>query len=229
MVPTTMLNPTARSEADALSDEQIIGRVVAGEIDLFEIVMRRNNQRLFRAARAILRDDSEAEEVLQESYVRAYVHLPSFEGRARLSTWLTKIVIHEASARLRRSRKHSSLEDMEHEEMSGDGGFDRPDEVASSKELAGLAAAAIDRLPLAFRAVFMLRAVEGLSGVETAECLGVPEETVKTRLFRARAQIQKELERQLTGSLGDVHRFLAERCDSVVVGGLARIRVLQQT
>lgn len=226
MVPTTMLNPTARSEADPLSDEQIIERVLAGEIDLFEIVMRRNNQRLFRAARAILRDDSEAEEVLQESYVRAYVHLSSFEGRARLSTWLTKIVIHEASARLRRNRKHSSLEDMEHEEMSEDGAFDRPDDVASSKELAGLAAAAIDRLPVAFRAVFMLRAVEGLSGVETAECLGVPEETVKTRLFRARAQIQKELEQRFTGSLGDVHRFLAERCDRVVIGGLARIRAL---
>jgi RNA polymerase sigma-70 factor (ECF subfamily) len=221
-----MLSPTARSEADALSDLQIIERVLAGDVDWFEVVMRRHNQRLFRAARAILRDDAEAEEVLQESYVSAYQHLATFEGRAQLSTWLTKIVVHAASAKLRVRKRQSPLDDeMEpegalHDEPPGE----RPDEVLESRQLAGLAADAIDRLPLPFRTVFMLRAVEGLSGVETAACLGVPEDTVKTRLFRARAQIQKDLECRFDGGLGGVHRFLAERCDRVVVEVLARLQ-----
>jgi RNA polymerase sigma-70 factor, ECF subfamily len=224
-----MLSSAARSEANASSDQEVVLRVLAGDVDWFEIVMRRHNQRLFRAARAILRDDAEAEEVLQESYVRAYQHLGSFEGRAQLSTWLTKIVIHAASAKLRLRRRQSPLYDeMEHdgivsEEQPGE----RPDEVIENRQLAGLAVAAIDRLALPFRSVFMLRAVEGLSGVETAACLGLPEDTVKTRLFRARAQIQKDLERQLEGSLGGVHRFLAERCDRVVLGVLGRLQAPQ--
>jgi RNA polymerase sigma-70 factor, ECF subfamily len=220
-----MLSSALRSEADLLSDVEVVERVLAGDVDMFEVVMRRHNQRLFRAARAILRDDVEAEEVLQEGYVSAYQHLRGFEGRAQLSTWLTKIVIHAASAKLRLRKRQSPLdEEMEHEgAISEEPMGDRPDEVLEGRQLAGLAAEAIDRLPLPFRTVFMLRAVEGLSGVETAACLGLPEDTVKTRLFRARAQIQKDLERQLDGSLNDVHRFLAGRCDRVVAGVLARL------
>jgi RNA polymerase sigma-70 factor, ECF subfamily len=174
-----------------------------------------------------VKDDAEAEDVLQEAYVRAYVHLGTFEGRARLSTWLTKIVIHEAGARLRRERRYTSLDDEGEEGALGhDAASERPEDLAASRELAAIVEAAIDRLPEVFRTVLMMRAVEGLSGVETAECLGVPEDTVKTRLFRARAQLQKDLERQANGSFHEVHKFLAQRCDRVVAGVLERIRAL---
>jgi RNA polymerase sigma-70 factor (ECF subfamily) len=219
--------PVSAVETRELSDTQIVERVVAGESALFEVVMRRYNQRLFRAARSIVKDDAEAEDVIQDAYVRAFAALGGFEGRARLSTWLTKIVIHEAAARLRHQRRFEprSPESMEGDEEPAQrqSGREDPEGHASSRELAGVLAHAIDELPDAFRTVFMLRAVEELSGSETADCLGIPEETVKTRLHRARAILQKELERRTDASLGDVHRFLAERCDRVVAAVLHRV------
>jgi RNA polymerase sigma-70 factor (ECF subfamily) len=201
------------------TDEEVIARVLAGETAIFEVLMRRYNQRLFRAARAVVRDDAEAEDVLQEAYVNAYTHLASFEGRAKISTWLTRIVIHEASARLRKQRRFTSDEGIEEREHQSDD----PEDQAGSRELALQVEAAIDRLPEAFRTVLMLRAVEGLSGVETAACLGVPEQTVKTRLFRAREMVHKDLAQRAESTLVSVHRFLAERCDRVVAAVLSRI------
>src|SRR5262249_18791293 len=151
--------------------------------------------------------------------VRAFAHLRDFEGRARFSTWLTKIVIHEAAARVRRERRFEAMDDGDSTaDVSAfqEAAATSPEQAAESRELAGVIVQAIDELPEAFRTVFMLRAVQELSGAETAECLDIPEETVKTRLFRARALLQKQLERRTDASLSDVHRFLGERCDRVV-------------
>jgi RNA polymerase sigma-70 factor (ECF subfamily) len=198
---------------------ELVARVRAGELDAFEAIMRRNNQRLFRAARAILKNDDEAEDVLQEAYVQAFAHLDGFEGRARLSTWLTRIVVHEAYRRIRKKKEvlMDALDDG-----AEDGGD--PEQIVSTRELAHVLEGALDNLPEAFRTVFVLRMVERLDVAETSACLEIPEETVKTRLHRARQLIRSELLRQTDGALTEVHRFLGSRCDRVVAGVLARMR-----
>jgi RNA polymerase sigma-70 factor (ECF subfamily) len=217
-----------QSEADAarsLSDEQIVERVLAGEPLLFEIIMRRYNQRLYRAARAILGDEAEAEDVMQEAYVRAYEHLAQFGGRARFSTWLTKIAVHEALARARRRRRFESMDagsDAE-EFLAEPAHAPDPERSASDREIHRIVEDAVEALPESFRAVFVLRAVEEMSVAETAECLDLPEETVKTRLFRARARLQKEIHRRTTAAVPQVYAFHLSRCDRVVAAVLERI------
>jgi len=218
------MEPQAQVGYRDLTDEQAIERVLAGDTPAFEAIMRRYNQRLFRAARAILRSDLEAEDVMQDAYVRAYAHLAEFAGRARFSTWLTKIAVHEALARVRRQRRFDLMDPSE-EKLPGASELPPadPEQTAATKELAGVIEQAIDTLPDGFRTVFMLRAVEEMSVAETAECLEIPEETVKTRLHRARAQLQKRLETHTESALRQTHRFYMERCDRVVAAVLARL------
>lgn len=198
----------------ALDDETVIARVLQGETPLFEVLMRRYNQRLFRAARAILRDDDEAEDALQEAYLQAYAHLAEFEGRARLSTWLTRIVVHEAYRKIRKRRPTRGLAvgDEPVAAMT-------PEHELCGRELASTVAQAIDELPEAFRLVFMLRVIERLDVSETAACLALPEATVKTRLHRAR----KLLSVEIADHVDAVHRFLGHRCNRVVEMVLARL------
>lgn len=203
---------------EATSDELIVVRVVHGETALFEVLMRRNNQRLFRAARAIVKDDDEAEDVMQEAYVQAYAKLAQFEGRARFSTWLTRIAVHEALARVRKRRPA-----VDHEAETVQSELPSPEDLAANQEVVRVLEPMVDALPDAFRAVFVLRAVEGMSAVESAECLGIPEETVRTRFFRARQILQHQLEKQLTESLPAVYEFHLSRCDRVVAAVFARI------
>ena len=217
------------SEADAarlLSDEQVVERVLAGETLLFEIIMRRYNQRLYRAARAILGDEAEAEDVMQEAYVRAYEHLAQFGGRARFSTWLTKIAVHEALARARRRRRFESMDaESDAEEVLAEPSHQPdPERSASDREIHRMVEDAVEALPEGFRAVFVLRAVEEMSVAETAECLDLPEETVKTRLFRARARLQKEIHRRTVAAVPQVYAFHLSRCDRVVAQVLARMK-----
>lgn len=204
----------------ALSDEQVVAQVCAGDRAIFEVIMRRYNQRLFRAARAILRDDDEAEDVLQEAYVQAYTHLGGFEGRARLSTWLTRIVVHEALRRVRRRQRLADGAIVEQPPTTLD-----PEKVAGDRELARVLEHAIDELPEAFRTVFVLRVVERLDVAETAACLGIADATVKTRLHRARALLRRTLEQHAEEALVEVHRFLGLRCDRVVARVLAELEV----
>lgn len=219
-----MTQPTQEDpKADALGDQEVVDRVRRGEIALFEVLMRRHNQRLFRACRAILKDDGEAEDVMQEAYVRAYAHLGDFAGRSSFSTWLTRIAVHEAFARLRRQRRFDPMIDESDEPPSQQAPHDDPERAASDRELARVLEAALDTLPDGFRAVFMLRAVEEMSVAETAECLGIAEETVKTRLFRARGRLQSAIESRIDASLHGVHRFYLERCDRVVEAVLRRL------
>lgn len=217
------VQPTPTAPPAPLTDEEIVLRVRAGEVALFELLMRRHNPRVYRAARAILHDAGEAEDVMQDAYVRAYEHLGEFEGRARFSTWLTRIAVNEALSRVRRSKRFDSLEShTEDSSMSTEDGLS-PEQQASDVEMRSALETAVARLPDDFRSVFVLRAVEGMSGAETAECLGIPEDTVKTRLHRARARLQEMLIASIEPALPSVYEFHLTRCDRVVAAVLRRI------
>lgn len=214
-----------RPEWRALSDDEVVRRVLAGDRALFEVLVRRHNQRLYRAARAILRDEAEAEDVMQHAYVEAYSHLGQFAGRAQVSTWLTKIAVYEALARLRRRAREARREPpcARHEdEMTTlrSPGPD-PEQQALQGEVRTLLESAIDALPTLLRAAFVLREVEGLSTAETAECLAVSAEVVKTRLHRARARLREEMF-QRTGAATAFPLHLS-RCDRVVARVFERL------
>jgi RNA polymerase sigma-70 factor (ECF subfamily) len=208
-----------------LSDEEVIARVGRGEVALFEVVMRRYNQRLYRTARAITGDDREAEDVVQEAYVRAYSHLEQFAGRAHFATWLTKITIHEALARLRRRGRFVDLEEAMPTLSSS---TPSPEQRVASKELGKLVEGAVDALPVAYRAVFVLRDVEGLSMAETAASLDIPEQTAKTRLHRARTLLRNHLSAQARAALPGAFQFAGARCDRIVATVLSRIARLAE-
>lgn len=199
-----------------LTDEELVTRILSGEGHLYEEVMRRHNRRLYRAIRAIVRSDAEVEDVMQEAYVNAYAHLIQFRGGARFSTWLTRIAIHEAFARLRRAKRFTSEEG---EEMAAN--ERTPEQMAGDAELARALERAIDALPEAYRTVFVLRAVEEMSTAETAEALEIPEDTVKTRLHRARGLLQKSLD----AATPEVYGFHLSRCDRVVKRLLSRLGI----
>ncbi len=202
------------------SDEQIVERILAGEGAFFELLMRRHNQRIYRAIRSILHDEAEVEDTMQQAYVNAFEHLRGFEGRSRVSTWLTRIAVHEAFARLRRSTPAR----VEDEVMENVPGPERsPEQRAQDSELQETLAAAIDELPEHFRTVFVLRAVEGLSVEETAEALDLNPETVKTRLHRARGLLQESILARADPALSKVLPFPATRCNRVVAAVMSRI------
>jgi RNA polymerase sigma-70 factor (ECF subfamily) len=214
---------------EPLSDEEVVARVLAGETSMFEVVMRRYNQRLYRVARAILRNDSEAEDVMQDAYVRAYEHLDQFAGRAKFSTWLTRIAVHEALARQRRGNRYQELEPM----SVGDGGDPmdgfasmvlNPEEQASNSQIRGLLEEAVEKLPDAYRTVFMLRDVEEMSTTDTASILEISEENVKVRLHRARALLRKSLYARAGMERKEAFNFHAVRCDRVVKNVFERIK-----
>ncbi len=210
-------------ETISWSDEEIIARVRGGDVPAFEHLMRRHNPRVYRAARAILRNENEAEDVMQDSYVRAFEHLHEFEGRASFATWITRIAIHEALSRARRARRYEPIDGDSEEPAMSTPRSATPEEHASDAEMRALLEPAIDALPDEFRAVFVLRAVEEMSGAETAEILGIPEETVKTRLFRARGRLQQTLLATLEPKLARAFEFQRPRCDRVVSAVLRRI------
>lgn len=215
---------TAQSE---LQDEVVVSRVLAGETALFEILMRRYNQRLYRVSRVILRDDGEAEDVMQDAYVRAYEHLNQFAGKAAFSTWLTRIAIHEALAR---KRRRGRMEELDALTANGDNmpilksSALTPEAGTAQAETRQLLEDAIDRLPENYRTVVMLREVEEMSVAETAESLGVTDAVVKTRLHRAHAMLRKDLYSRARGRATDLYQFHAVRCDRVVKAVFERIR-----
>ena len=210
-----------------ISDEEVVRRVRAGETGLFEVVMRRYNQRLYRVARAILRDNAEAEDAMQQAYVNAYVHLEQFESRATFSTWLTKIAVYEALARARRLGRFDqtdTIHDRDDETMDSlkSRGPD-PERQALLAELHTLLESAIEALPEHYRAVFVMREVEGMSTAETAECLEITEETAKTRLHRARMLLREDLYQRAGVMSAAAFSFQAPRCDGVVAAVFERI------
>jgi RNA polymerase sigma-70 factor, ECF subfamily len=211
-------------------DEALVRRVCAGESACFELLMRRHNERIYRTVRAVLGDDADVEDVMQQAYVSAYQHLSGFEGRARFSTWMTRIAINEAYARLRKRRRHLQLGDgatpweddtamADEPEAAGPS----PEQVAARIEMQALLERAVDTLSVPNRTVFVLRLVEGLSTAETAACLEISEEAVKTRLHRANEALRLWLADQVGGAVQDAFRFFRPRCDAVVHHVMARV------
>lgn len=220
----------------AETDSDLVARIAAGERAAVPTLIRRHNQTLYRTARSILKDDADAEDAVQEAWLQALRGIAEFRGESRLSTWLVRIVANEALGRLRSRRRRADVI-----RLSDDAGFDidgidaaetdpmsehrstQPERAALDSDLRRLLERRIDDLPDAFRAVFVLRAIEELSVDETAECLGLPAATVRTRYFRARAQLRGALSRDLDLGIGDAFSFAGERCDRIVAGVLARL------
>lgn len=214
-----------RAKAEGWTDEEIAVRVLAGESELYEIIMRRYNQRLYRVARAILRNDAEAEDVMQDAYVRAYEHLAQFAGRSRFAAWLTKIAVHEALGRL---RKHEHLEELEAmspkeaENVLVSVG-NSPEQQASNSEMGHLLEKAVLSLPESYRTVLMMRDIDEMSTAETADALDLTEENVKVRLHRARALLRKGLYVRAGENRARAFSFRGARCDRVVRNVFQRI------
>jgi RNA polymerase sigma-70 factor (ECF subfamily) len=220
---TTLPRPAPDIDGD-IPDLELITDVLRGNTARFEVLMRRYNERIYRAARAIVRNEDEAEDIMQQAYVNAFTHLRQFNGSARFSTWLTRIAINESLARVRRRGIHEVFEEqpaavstMERRPS------DNPERQAFTRELRVLLESAIDTLSDGVREVFVFRDVEGLSTAETAECLGVSEDVVKTRLSRGRAALRRQLLERTGATAPDAFRFERPRCDRVVAGVLARI------
>lgn len=212
-----------------LSDEEVVVRVLAGDTSLFEILMRRHNQRLFRVARGILADDGEAEDVMQEAYVRAFRELAGFRGEARFSTWLTRIACHEALARAQKRRRLVPLAPM----AGGDGGEPpqppaatfSPERDLENRELQTVLREAVEVLPNPLRAVFCLREIEGLSTEETAGSLGLTIENVRVRLHRAKHALRQTLDQRIGREVRRLYLFNGPDCDRMVETVFARLHL----
>jgi len=207
-------------------DAALLERTAANETGAFERLMRRHNSRLFRVARAILKEDAAAEDAVQEAYLEAFRHAGTFRGDAQVSTWLTRIVINQSLMRLRRQKRDRVV--VPFEGKDGPTGAEPADERSESPaastlraELRVLLERRIDELPAAFRTVFVMRDVEEMSVQETADLLGIPQATVRTRLFRARALLRQALARDVDTATVDVFAFAGERCDRIVSAVLA--------
>lgn len=226
-----MTLPTRETTPRPASESELTVAAARGDAEAFEGLMRRYNRRLFRTARAILKDDAAAEDALQEAWMAAWRGLSGFRGEAGLSTWLTRIVANQALQTLRRTRPERVVVPLD----GRDDDFDvlesvpdpapraTPEKAMQQAEIRQLIERKIDELPEAFRAVFVLREVEELSVEETAACLDVPESTVRTRLFRARARLRESIARELDIAVHEAFNFDGARCDRIVSIVLVRI------
>lgn len=206
---------TATPLSDPIADEEIVARVVAGDVALFEMLIRRHNQRIYRAVRAVLRDDELVEDVMQQAYLNAYQHLPQFAGNARFSTWLTRIAVNEAIGRRRKRYRLVNEGDEELMNLADPDARD-PEQQASASELRDVLEREVAALPDTFRTVLILRDVEGLSTAETAASLDISEDLVKQRLHRARGVLRDQLYRRAGVTLQSIFTFGNSRCDRLV-------------
>lgn len=214
------------------NDAELVTRICRGDRFAFEMLMRRYNQRLFRVARGILKNDSDAEEALQDAYVCAYSAFAAFRGDSQLSTWLTRIVINEALGRLRRRRREQAVIAF-HPDSRAEPGLANaaeldapsasPEEAMVRAEVRALIEKGLDELPVAFRTVFMMREVEEMTVEETAQCLGIPAATVRSRLFRAKALLRAALEQEIGAAIQEAFSFAGARCDRIVAAVMGRI------
>lgn len=220
------------NSTEGLADSEIARRIAAGDRGVLQQLMRRHNQTLFRTARSILKDDAEAEDAVQEAYLLAYRAMGGFRGDAKLSTWLVRIVVNESIGRRRkRDRRAEVIELNGGSEANGDAmqagmresSPEQPDRAALRKEMRRILEAGIDRLPDAFRSVFVLREVEEMTVEEAAACLGIPQATVRTRHFRAKSLLREALAREIDFSLEDAFSFAGARCDRIVADVLRRL------
>lgn len=222
-----------KKAGENLTDGELAQRIAAGDLDALQILMRRHNQTLYRTARSILKDDAEAEDAVQESYLLAYRAINKFRGDAKLATWLVRIVVNESIGRMRKRKRRAEVI-----ELSGDSAQhgedtevnmnevspEQPEHAALRMETRRLLEAKIDQLPDAFRTVFVLRALEEMSVEEAATCLDIPEATVRTRYFRARGLLREALAREIDFSFESAFSFAGDRCDRIVAGVLERLK-----
>jgi RNA polymerase sigma-70 factor, ECF subfamily len=211
----------------------LVERIGNGDNAAFESLMRTYNGKLFRIARAILKDDGDAEDALQDAYLEAYRHLDEFRGASELSTWLTRIVVNQALMRLRKEKRRSSIVPFR-TGVSTDGEgpetqvpdikSESPSAAAIRGETRRILERRIDELPASFRTVFIMREVEDMSIDEVAESLSISPATVRTRLFRARALLRAALARDIDLATADVFAFAGARCDRIVAEVLARLK-----
>jgi RNA polymerase sigma-70 factor, ECF subfamily len=210
--------PRSELELSRLVDAELVHVAREGSASALRLIVRRHNQRLYRVARAIVRDDTEAEDVLQEAYLSAFRNLAKFRADASLSTWLTRIVVNKAIDHLRREDDTVPLDAVDkierlQSEMIGMAHLDiDPERLAARSQVRDLLERAIDNLPAAFRVVFVMRMVQQLSVKQTASALGIPEETVKTRLYRAKKLLREQLQTKLASALTDTFPFQDPRC-----------------
>jgi RNA polymerase sigma-70 factor, ECF subfamily len=213
-------------------DTELAARIARRDHTAFEALMRRYNGRLFRVARAILNDAAEAEDALQDAYVEAYRHIESFRGSSQLGTWLTRIVINQSLMHLRKRKRHDAVVPFPGADADAPGRAERdvadtrsesPPVATLRAEIRRILERRIDELPVSFRTVFVMREVEDMTVDETAECLGIPAATVRTRLFRARALLREALARDIDTATVDVFGFAGDRCDRIVAAVLARL------
>ena len=211
--------------------DRVLERARQKDRDAIRLIIKQHNQRLYRIARAIVRNDSDAEDVLQEAYARAFAGLDGFRGEARLGTWLARIVTNEALGSLRRRRPTIDIGAVSMSPTLSAQVIPFPDAnrvpdpemTMVQSEIRTLLERAIDKLPSAFREVLIARLVEGMSVAETAELFRIPPQTVKTRLFRARALLRAEMERHIGPALGDIFPFAGERCERLTQRVLTRL------
>ena len=218
-------------DLDALGDAELVQLARQRAAGAFRVIMRRHNRRLFRVARVVMRDDSEAEDVVQDAYFRAFTNLGNFRGDSSLATWLTRIALNEALGRLRRRRPTVELSALD-TESQGDAQVIRfplmaansdPECAVAQREIRRLIERAIDDLPEAFRIVFVMREIEEMSVEETAGFLNLREATVKTRLHRARRLLRQALEEQVAPALADAFPFDGMRCTRMADNVLERL------
>ncbi|WP_151637506.1 RNA polymerase sigma factor [Noviherbaspirillum aerium] len=230
-----MRSEAMRDQRQEGADTEVIQRILNGERNAFALLMRRYNRPLYRTARSILKDDADAEDALQEAYLLAYKNLDIFRGDSHLVTWLTRIVVNESVARLRKNARRAQVFQLSGNADNEDGGFEeamnsvsteQPEQATERTEMRHLIEKKIDALPEAFRVVFMLRAVEEMTVEDTAACLGIPEATVRTRYFRAKSLLRESLAREFDFALEDAFSFDGVRCDRIVEGVMQRLNDL---
>jgi RNA polymerase sigma-70 factor (ECF subfamily) len=232
MTVTNLAGLASVPRHEALADEALVALARQHDDTAVRTLIRRHNQRLFRAARSIVHTDAEAEDVVQETYVRAFTHLDAFRGESRLSTWLTRIALNEALGRMRRRRPTVDIDslDLETDDATSrvlpfpsPSAAPNPEAGAAREEIRVVLERAVDTLPDDFRTVFVLRDVEGLNTEETAEQLGILPQTIKTRLFRARRLMRLAIQKELGGALDDLFPFDGQRCVHMADRVLARL------
>ncbi len=214
-----------------LGESELLSGLRAGRSSAYADLMRRNNQRLYRLARGVLGDDAEAEEAVQAGYVRAFTHIESFKGEASVATWLARIVLNEAMMRQRKRRPTVDIDDVSEQALEAGRAATStrrepsPEQALARREINRAIERAVDALPAGFRSVFVLRAVEQLSIDETALALGIPEETVKTRLHRANKLLRASLAENFGAIFDDAFPFLGTRCDRLVARVLGKLKL----
>jgi RNA polymerase sigma factor (sigma-70 family) len=223
-----MVNTESAHRGRASEEERsMVRRVLAGDRTQFERLMRRYNRRLYRLARATLRDHAEAEDALQEAYLSAYRSLDQFRGDAALATWLSRLVLNECLGRMRRGARRQKVVPIvgSQREMHAVAGTDAdvPERIVGRRQMRALLERKLDQLPENFRLVFVLRSVEELSVEETARTLGIPDATVRTRYFRAKSLLRESLAQEIDLAERDVFEFGGDRCDHVIARVLKQI------